>query len=175
METERLKLVPPCLELQPQILDAIVESKIELSEFLTWVPYALTEKESIENTKQAIANFNNIENELRFSILNKQNNKLVGAIGLIIRDKTVPFFEVGYWLRTTCVGFGYAAEAVSVIEKYAFEQLNANRLEIKCAELNVKSKTVALRCGYEFEGRMKNTNRLPSGELSNTLVFAKTR
>lgn len=120
-------------------------------------------------------NFDNFENELRFSILTKQDNALIGAIGLIIRDKSVPFFEIGYWLRTTSVGFGYVAEAISVLEKYAFEQLQAHRIEIKCAESNIKSKAVALRCGYEFEGLLKNTNKLPSGELSNTLMFAKTR
>lgn len=46
METERLKLVPPCIELQPQMLEAILESKEELAIFLPWVPYALTEAES---------------------------------------------------------------------------------------------------------------------------------
>lgn len=170
---DRINLVPPCLELQPQMLEAIIESKAELEVFLPWVPYALTESESIENTKQAMANFANFDNELRYSIIDKTSQELVGAIGLLIKDKSVPYFEIGYWLRSSCVGKGYITDAIAVLEQYAFTELEARRIEIRCDKSNVKSKAVALRCGYEFEGELKQTNRLPSGALSNTLIFAK--
>ncbi|EGA72283.1 acetyltransferase [Vibrio sinaloensis DSM 21326] len=175
MESNRIKLLPPSLELQPQMLQAIRESQHELGAYLPWVPYALTEQESIENTQQAIANFANFEGELRFSIIEKETEKLVGAIGLIIRDKSVPYFEIGYWLRTQCVGKGYVTEAVKMIEQYAFEELNAHRVEIKAAESNRKSRAVAERCGYELEATLRNERRLPSGELCHTVVYAKAR
>lgn len=173
IEAERIQLVAPSMALQPQMLEAIVASKQELEVFLPWVPYALTQADSVKNTKQAMENFENFDNELRFSMIDKSNNKLVGVIGLLIKDKSVPYFEIGYWLRTDSVGCGYASEAVHAIEKYAFESLNAHRVEIRCDDSNTKSKSVAQRCGYQFEGKMKNTNRLPSGELSSILVFAK--
>ncbi|MER0294024.1 GNAT family N-acetyltransferase, partial [Vibrio vulnificus] len=56
METERLKLLPPSMKYQPMMLEAILESQDELGVYLPWVPYALTEAESIENTKRAISN-----------------------------------------------------------------------------------------------------------------------
>ncbi|WP_425666998.1 GNAT family N-acetyltransferase [Vibrio tubiashii] len=173
METERLRLVPPSMELQPLMLEAIVESQNELGEYLPWVKYALTESESIENTKQAISNFENFEGELRYSILDKNTNNFVGAIGLIIRDKDVPYFEIGYWLRSSCVGHGFIVEAVKVLENHAFLELKANRLEIKAAEENVKSRAVAERCGYTFEGILRNDRRLPSGQLNSTAVYSK--
>lgn len=173
IEAKRIRLVAPSMELQPQMLEAIVASKDELAAFLPWVPYALTQADSEKNTKQAMDNFESFNNELRFSIVDKSNNKLVGAIGLLIKDKSVPYFEIGYWVRTDCMGNGYISEAVRALEKYAFEVLNAQRIEIRCDDSNIKSKSVAQRCGYQFEGVMKNTNRLPSGELSSTLVFAK--
>ncbi|KIN09385.1 GNAT family N-acetyltransferase [Vibrio mytili] len=173
METERLKLVPPSMELQPLVLEAIQESQDELGVFLPWVPYALTEAESIENTKQAIKNFENFEDELRYSIIEKKTGCLLGAIGLTIRDKTVPFFEIGYWLRSASVGYGFVTEAVKAVETYAFSELNANRIEIKAVEYNAKSRAVAERCGYVFEGLLRNDCRLPSGELSSTAVYSK--
>lgn len=173
METERLRLVPPSMKIQPLMLEAILESKKELSEYLPWVQYALTESESIENTKQAISNFENFEGELRYSLIDKNTNHFIGAIGLIIRDKDVPFFEIGYWLRSSCVGYGYIAEAVKVLETYAFIELKANRLEIKAAEENRKSRAVAERCGYAFEGILRNDRKLPSGMLSSTAVYSK--
>ncbi|MGF1779791.1 GNAT family N-acetyltransferase [Vibrio nomapromontoriensis] len=174
METDRLKLLPPSMEHQPLMLEAILESQDELVVYLPWVPNALTEAESIENTQQAINNFENFEGELRYSIIEKSTKRFLGAIGLIIRDKTIPYFEIGYWMRSSSVGNGFISEAVKALESYAFSALNANRVEIKAAEHNLKSRAVAERCGYIFEGVLRNDRRLPSGELSGTAVYSKT-
>ncbi|EGQ9279637.1 GNAT family N-acetyltransferase [Vibrio vulnificus] len=174
METERLKLLPPSMKYQPMMLEAILESQDELGVYLPWVPYALTEAESIENTKRAISNFENFEAELRYSIIEKSTGRFLGAIGLIIRDKAVPYFEIGYWLRSSNVGYGFISEAIKAVETYAFKELKANRLEIKAAEHNLRSRSVAERGGYTFEGILRNNRRLPSGELSGTAVYAKT-
>lgn len=66
------------------------------------------------------------------------------------------------------------SEAVSTVEAYAFNELNAKRVEIKMAENNRKSRAVAERCGYLYEGTYKNDRMLPNGEISNTVVYAKT-
>lgn len=175
METERLYLSPPRLKDQPAMLEAILESQAELSQFLDWVPFALTEEESVEATKQAMVDFDHFENELRYSLLDKNSGKFVGMIGLIIRDKGVPYFEIGYWLRSSCVGFGYITEAVQALEIHAFENLKAQRVEIRAAASNNKSRAVAERVGYQLEGTLHNECRLPSGELDNTVIYAKTR
>ena len=174
METDRLKLLPPSMEYQPLMLEAIRESQDELGVYLPWVSYALTEAESIENTHQAINNFENFEGELRYSIIEKSTGRFLGAIRLIIRDKSIPFFEIGDWMRSSSVGNGFISEAVKAIEAYAFNELNANRVEIKAAEQNLKSRMVAERGGYAFEGILRNDRRLPSGELSGTAVYSKT-
>lgn len=175
METERLYLSPPCLKDQPSMLEAILESQAELSQFLDWVPFALTEQQSIESTKQAMADFDNFENELRYSLLDKNSGKFVGMIGLLIRDKNVPYFEIGYWLRSSCAGVGYITEAVRALESHAFNHLKAQRVEIRAAASNNKSRAVAERVGYQLEGTLHNERRLPSGELDNTVIYAKTR
>ncbi|AJR05907.1 N-acetyltransferase [Photobacterium gaetbulicola] len=174
METPRLKLLPPSLDRAPMMLEAILESQNELAVYLPWVPHALTEGASIENTNQAIANFEAFEGELRYSIIEKATGRFVGAVGLLIRDKTVPYFEIGYWLRTSAYGCGYMTEAVERLTAYAFEELHANRVEITAAEQNTQSRAVAERCGFEFECLKKNERRLPSGELGHTVVYSKT-
>lgn len=174
METERLKLLPPSLDRADMMLEAIVESRDELAVYLPWVPYALTQEESIENTLQAMANFETFEGELRYSIIEKESGRFVGAVGLLVRDKTVPFFEIGYWLRTSAYGNGYMTEAVTQLCEYAFAKLHANRIEITAAEQNYPSRAVAERCGFEFECLKKNERRLPSGELGHTAVYSKT-
>ncbi len=91
----------------------------------------------------------------------------------MIRDDTVPYFEIGYWLQTLKTGLGYVSEAVQIIEEYAFIQKGAKRVEIRMAGSNLKSQAVAKRCGYQQEACFANDRRLPSGALDSTLVYAK--
>ncbi|WOG30130.1 GNAT family protein [Endozoicomonas sp. 8E] len=172
METERIKLSPPSMELVSKVHDAIKESENNFSVYLPWVPSALSHPE--ENMKEAIKNYESFNGELRFFIIEKSTDDLLGAIGLIIRDKTVPFFEIGYWLRDSKAGKGFVSEALKVLEHYAFQELGAKRVEIRAAECNKKSRAVAGRNGYQLEAIFINERRLPSGELSNTVVYGKT-
>ena len=174
MESKRLKFYPPSLKDQPQILAGVIESKSELEEFLPWVPFALTESDSIQDTQNAMKNFKSFTNELRFSLYEKNTQEFVGCVGLIIRNKKIPFFEIGYWLRSSMQGKGYITEAVNEIERYAFIELNGKRIEIQTAMSNLKSIAVAKRCGYELEAKLFNHRLLPSWALDGTLIYAKT-
>ena len=150
---------------------AIQESEAELHQFLSWVTASLKEPE--QNMRVAIENFDAHENELRFHILQKNTNFFIGTIALIVRDTDIPFYEVGYWIRTSQVGNGYAIEALAMLEAYAFKELGVKRLEIRTAVDNMKSRAVAERSGYSQEGELKNERLLPSGEITSTVVYAK--
>ena len=174
MESKRIKLERPFLEIAPKIFEAIMESQNELAEYLPWVPNALTMEAAVTNTKNAIDNFDTFSGELRYSIICKRSDTFLGVIGLMIKDKSIPYFEIGYWLRSSQVGNGYMTEAIHLIEKHAFGDLGARRLELTMAESNLKSQAIAKRCGYQYEGLLQNGRRLPSGELDNTVIYAKT-
>lgn len=171
--TKRIRLVKPSLDLVAESRDAVLESRHELQKYLGWVQSSLDNPEA--NMQTAIDNHNAFSNELRYYIISNSTNQLIGAIGLIVRDIEVPFFEIGYWVRTTETGNGYATEAVNLIERYAFDKLGAVRLEIRVASCNENSRAVAQRCGYDFEAELKNERRLPSGKLSNTFVYSKCK
>ncbi|MDP2572237.1 GNAT family N-acetyltransferase [Vibrio penaeicida] len=174
MENRRIRLVPPTVEIAPKMLEAVIESKKELEEYLPWVQYALTLEQATKSAREAVEKYENFVGDVRYSIICKESGILLGAIGLIIKDQSVPFYEIGYWLRTSAAGKGIMTEAVALLETYAFEELGANRIEIKAAESNQRSWMVAKRCGYQLEATMKNTRRLRNGNLDNTVIYAKT-
>ena len=93
----------------------------------------------------------------------------------MIKDQEVPSFEIGYWQDDSAVGNGYISEAVLELERYAFEDLGARRIAITADASNAKSRAVAERCGYDFEGELRHDRVSTSGELSNTVVYAKIR
>lgn len=173
LKTSRIQLVLPSLNLVAESQEAVYESRHELQKYLGWVQSSQDNPEA--NMQTAIDNHNTFSNELRYYIINNSTNLLIGAVGLIVRDIEVPFFEIGYWIRTTETGKGYATEAVNLIESYAFDELGAVRLEIRVASCNENSRAVAQRCDYNFEAELKNDRRLPTGKLSNTFVYSKCK
>ena len=50
--------------------------------------------------------------------------------------------EIGYWVRTSCSGQGYITEAVQEIARFAMEELQAERVEIRMSSRNTKSRRV---------------------------------
>ncbi len=62
-----------------------------------------------------------------------------------------------------------------VLTRTAFEQLGANRVEIRCDVRNVRSRRVAERCGYVLEGTMRRDALATDGRLRDTLVFSLVR
>ncbi|QUM80862.1 GNAT family N-acetyltransferase [Moritella sp. 5] len=173
MESERLKLAPPSLEFSEPMYEVIEDSRAEFSQFLPWVTESLTKDDVVKNTQEAIRNYEAFIGEFWFNIIEKETDSFIGAVGFIVRDGSVPFFEIGYWLQTSKTGTGYVSEAVKLVERYAFLEKEAKRVEIKMAGSNTKSQLVAKRCGYQLEAQLNNARRLPSGELDSTLIYAK--
>ncbi|MCZ8517735.1 GNAT family N-acetyltransferase [Paenibacillus filicis] len=46
-----------------------------------------------------------------------------------------PKFEIGYWIDTRYSGNVYMTEAIQGITSYAFNELKARRIEIRCDSL----------------------------------------
>ncbi len=174
MESERLKLIAPSLDFIDAMHAVIEECKPELSQFLPWVSDTLTKKDLEQNIEEAVINFSNFSGEFWFNIIEKKTESFIGVVGFIVRDESVPYFEIGYWLQTSKVGSGYISEAIGLVEQYAFNYKGAMRVEIKMAATNLKSRAVAERCGYGLEGQLVNARRLPSGELDSTVIYSKT-
>lgn len=168
-----ITLVKPTLELAEDVRQALAESYADLIKFLLW-PVPDPSLEAVrKNIEQSIHNFENHVNEYRFLIIRNSDSRLVGNISLLIRDLKIPYFEFGYWVRSSEQGKGYIGKAVKLLENHAVAELNVRRLEIRMAESNVKSKLVAERSGYEFEAKLHSDRVLSDGSIENSLVYCK--
>jgi ribosomal-protein-serine acetyltransferase len=114
--------------------------------------------------------------DLRLLIFLKDTNQFVGSSGLHNPNWDVPKFEIGYWIATRYSGSGYMTEAVQGITNYAFSELKARRLEIRCDTQNLKSKAIPERLGYSLEGTLRNDDVSVGGSsLRDTCIYAKTQ
>lgn len=100
---------------------------------------------------------------------------LIGGSGLHRIDWTVRRFEIGYWCRTGYTGRGLITEAVKAIAAMAFESLGARRVEIRHDDRNERSRRLAERAGFTFEGVLRQDSLGVGGAVRDTRVHSRVR
>ncbi len=174
-ETARLTIRCPHPGDGAEINAAVLDSLNELRPWMAWAKTAPTLEESEIRVRQKIARFL-LREDLLLLLFLKGTNTLVGSSGFHNIDWAVPKFEIGYWVRTAYAGQGYITEAVAGITDFAFHTLGVQRVEIRCDAKNERSAAVARRLDFTLEATFHADDRCPlTGELRNTLVFAKVK
>lgn len=174
-ETPRLQLRPFTVADAPQLHEALVETITQLREnlwFLPWVAEPQTLHSAEARCRKAQDDFR-LRLDLPYLVFDRRTGRLVASVGLHRTDWAVPKTEVGYWVRTSEVGKGYATEAVNVLTTWALQSLGANRVELITDERNTGSRAVALRCGFSLERILYDTSQDPDGRLRNTCVYSR--
>ena len=174
LEGSKLILKAPDIEYASLVQQAIEESIDDLKIWLHWAKDIPSVGECEGRGVIDCETFRK-RDELSFYIFTKDGQRFIGKAGLQRIDWSVPKFEIGYWIRTSCQHQGYASEAVQLLTQFAFNELNANRVEIRCDENNQRSRAIPRKLAFTLEGILRNETLAPDGQLRNTMVFAKTR
>lgn len=174
-ETERLTIRGPLPGDGVELHTAVTESQAELKPWLPWavnLPDAEWYKARVrEGQLEFLA-----RKDLWLMLLLKGTHTIVGGSGLHRMNWDVPRFEIGYWVRTSYTRQGYITEAVAGITEFAFDQLGARRVEIRCDARNERSLAVARRLGFDHEGTLRCEDRHHlTHELRDTLIFSQVR
>ncbi len=174
-ESERLIIRAPRVEDTEDVWKAIINSHTALKQWMPWAQTQQSLEQTTTNLRKAIANFIT-RDDLRLHLFLKDTGEFVGSSGLHRIDWKVRKFEIGYWIDSKFEGKGYMTEAVDRITQFAFEELKANRIEIRCDSDNVRSRSVAERLAFRLEGILRHDSLSPDGNsLRDTCIYAKTR
>lgn len=101
----------------------------------------------------------------------KENNKPVGYGGIFNISHIANKGELGYIILEEHWGHGYASEAVDVIIKFCFEELELNKIYAIIDPDNIGSKKVAEKYGFEVEGLFKQ-HEFAQGKYFDLLYYA---
>jgi RimJ/RimL family protein N-acetyltransferase len=175
IETPRLQLRPFATADAAALHGALAESLDALRThlwFLPWVAEAQTLQSAEVRCRKAQANFL-LRTDLAYLAFEKDGGRLVASFGLHRTDWTLPKTEVGYWVRSSATGRGYAREGVLALTAWAFDGLGAQRVELVTDSLNEASRAVAERCGFRLEGLLHNVMRGPDGSLRHSCIYAR--
>lgn len=173
LETERLIIRAPRPGDGAAGNEAIRESEQALKPWMLWVTPLPAPEDTEEVYRRMAAQWLTRES-LPMILIRKADGLFVGGSGLMCRDWSVPFFEIGYWVRTRLQGQGYITEAVRAQTRFALDVLGARRIEIRMDARNGRSKAVAERAGYTLEGRLRHAARAVDGTLADLLIYART-
>jgi RimJ/RimL family protein N-acetyltransferase len=177
LDTPRLTIRAPRPGDGPALNAAVRESWAELH---TWMPWAAADEPpevavNEEYVRRQAAAFLARE-DLPLLIFLRDSDTCLGGTGLHRINWRVPRFEIGYWLRTSYTGQGYATEVALGVSQFAFDVLGARRVEIRCDALNQRSAAVARRAGFVHEVTLRCDDRHHlTNQLRDTMIFAKVR
>lgn len=150
--TDEIELRPYVDEDAEEIYSAVKANYDHLHPFLHWV----VPEYSVEMAKEFIEQSQKDSAEKKrqgFGIF--YQNKLIGSIGFNKFDWKCRKTEIGYWLAKDFSGKGVITKACKVLINYAFDELQMNRIEIRCATENVRSRAIPERLGFKLEGILR--------------------
>jgi ribosomal-protein-serine acetyltransferase len=151
--------------------EAVRESIEHLRPWLPWYDTHDSLDDTREYVRGAIGRWL-LREGLEMGIFARDTGLFLGGVGLHVRSWRIPAFEIGYWLRQSAEGRGYMGEAVRLLTTFAFEGLEARRVEIRCDARNTRSAAVPRRLGYALEGCLRHQMLDPAGKPRDTLVYA---
>lgn len=169
--TERLLLRPIQESDANDVIEAISESQAELDGWMAWTPYMQTPEDARKLARRVRTNWE-AQSDFGLGIYRRDDGRFLGGTGMHDPNWAIPSLSTGYWMRTSEVGKGYVREAVTGLTRVGFGTLGLRRMVITCASTNVRSRRVAEAVGYVLEGCLRNDDRLPNGDLRDTLVFS---
>ncbi len=140
----------------PQIQKALKSSLSELRPFMHWSHYNWDDEKFLERVLYQYANYyKGVDYEL--ALFEKQSNTFLSYTGMFPVNRLNPHsYEIGFWTSSAHAGKGYATLATKIEIAVLFEYFKADRIEISCNIENIGSRKVIDKCGFQFEGEMRN-------------------
>lgn len=90
-----------------------------------------------------------------FAIARKDNNKLIGSIGLTSHNNYHKRAEISYDLAKEYWRQGLTSRAISAVCDYGFRELQINRIEAFTDIHNVPSNNLLLKCDFKLDGHLR--------------------
>ncbi|MDR2955804.1 MAG: GNAT family N-acetyltransferase [Prevotella sp.] len=133
-----------------------------------WLPFVDSTHEE-EDTASFVNHVLQTEDQ-QFTIYYK--DEFVGLVGFKDTDTTNKKTEIGYWLSQYVQGKEIMIQSVQKLVDYAFNEMDINRIQIKVAVDNNKSKRIPEKLGFQFEGIERDGELLVDGVYTDITVYS---
>ncbi len=140
-----------------QLFTLLDQSKESLKE---WLPFIDSNK-SVADTEAFIkSTMKQFSDNNGFQAGIWSDDKIAGVIGFHQINWNNKSTSIGYWLGKGFEGKGLMTKSVNAFVNHAFTELNLNRVEIRAAVENKKSRAIPERLNFTEEGQIRQSEWL---------------
>lgn len=170
LETERLILRETTEADAPELFELYRDP--EMTRFITFSTHT-----SIADTLDFLgwmANAFKQQESIRWGIVLKLADRLIGTGGLHFWKRELRMMEVGYHIGRPYWGNGYATETLRALVDFGFERMNLNRIEGRHNAGNDASGQVMKNVGFQREGIWRQ-REIKDGGLIDVVQYSLLR
>ena len=171
IQTGRLLLRRWKPENAPLLKDAIDSS---LDHLRRWMPWAANEPTPLGGVRERLELFAvNFDRgiEWLYGIFPPDGSRVIGGAGLHPRIR-ITGLEIGYWIRESETGKGYATEAAGALTAAGMALPHIDHVEIRCDPRNTLSAAIPSTLGYDHVETLQRDEPKP-GLVRETMVWRK--
>ncbi len=135
-----------------------------------WMPWAMGQ--TLDGTLDFIRGIDRqVTDNDGFQAAIIDNDQIIGMVGYPTVGWSNRFTSIGYWLDQGHQGMGTMTAAVGLLVGHAFSVWELNRIEIRAATENHRSRAIAERVGFHKEGTLRQ-RELVNGRYLDCVVYS---
>jgi RimJ/RimL family protein N-acetyltransferase len=147
----------------PALVEACNDT--EISHWIPFIPHPYTQRDAVE----FIAGEARREGDHALAIL--LDGVVAGSIAMGVNSHGYRG-HIGYWVAASARGNGVCTRALRLLSRWAFDELELQRLELITDPDNVASQRVAEKVGYRREGVLRAHLRHPDGRVRDSVMYS---
>lgn len=147
--SDHAELRPLEKRLAPELFALVDANRAYLRRWMPWLD-GVKDVEAIEKFIQTTLDQHARNNGIQAGVW--LDGKLAGVMGHHGVDWVSRRTSMGYWLAESAQGRGVMTEACRALIEHSFGEMGLNRVEIRCATANAKSRAIPQRLGFQLEG-----------------------
>ncbi len=155
----------------PQYAGALFEltdkNRAFLKKWLPWLDTVTKPSDTKEFIEAQLLRFQRGE-ALHVTIFYRDD--ISGVLGYDQIDQANGIGRIGYWQAQEYSGKGIMTKSVKSLIELGFEYYSLNRIEIRCAVNNLKSRAIPERLGFRQEGTIRRALKV-NGEYVDHMVY----
>jgi RimJ/RimL family protein N-acetyltransferase len=92
--------------------------------------------------------------DYKFAIVLKKTERVIGVVNLSMRSQQIRATELGFWIGRKFWGMGLGTEAVKLVLKLGFLEMNLSEIYALTLFKNLKSRRVLEKCGLRLRDKI---------------------
>jgi RimJ/RimL family protein N-acetyltransferase len=122
------------------------------------VPSPYTRQDAVTWLERSTENWRTGEGA-SFAIVDAATDEVLGNLGIVRFDRTEDVAEIGYLVKREARGHGVASRALTLVARWAIDELSFGRVELLIDVRNHASQRVAEKAGFLREGEVDPPER----------------